>query len=319
MLPQSSYQLSSGETTEKTSLCVCLWRLNVGRPSFVALLILGPALLLEPVRSNLAFGQVNIILMALVVSDCLRAVPRAMRGVGIGLAAAIKLTPAGFGLFLLARRDTKAIGAAIAVLMATVAVGFWLRPTDWKWFWTSEFFRDDRAGGHEFRRNQAITGPLARLGLDGTVKDIVWLLAALTVALVAFWAARRFARNGEHVVALGVVALAVLLAAPIAVTHHWVYCVILLPLIVAPQYRPWRPLLAATAVAFLIGPHFVLETAGPQAVWQQIALNLIGSAQFLTAAALLTAAAVVARQRPAERDSPDATPPAAEQVLAGAR
>lgn len=300
-------------------LRLCLWRLNVQRPSFVAVLILGPALLLEPVRSNFDFGQINVVLMALVVTDCLRAVPRALRGAFIGLAAAVKLTPAAFGLFLLARRDIKAIGTAIAVFSTTVAVGFWLRPEDSKWFWTSEFFRDDRAGGHEFHRNQAITGPLARLGLDGTVKDIVWVVAAVTVAAVAFWAARRFARNGEHVAALGVVALAILLAAPIAVTHHWVYCVILLPLIVAPQYRSWRPLLALAIAAFLLGPHFVVEDAEPGATWQQIGLNLVGSAQFLTAAALLTAAAVVARRRPNGPDQADATPPPAEQVLTGAR
>lgn len=286
-------------------LRLCLARLDFDRPSAVAVLILGPALLLEPVRSNFAFGQINIILMALVIADCLRAVPQALRGAFIGLAAAVKLTPAGFGLLLLTRRDTKAIATATAVILATVAVGFWLRPQDSKWFWVSEFFRDDRAGGHEFHRNQAITGPLARLGLEGGLKDAVWLVAALTVVAVAFWAARRFARNGEHVAALGVVALAVLLAAPIAVTHHWVYCVILLPLLIAPQYRSWRPFLAVAVVVFLIGPHDVLENAVPSGAWQQVGIGLVGNAQFLTAALLLIAAALVARQRRAESEKTD--------------
>ncbi|CAA0127455.1 Polyprenol-phosphate-mannose-dependent alpha-(1-2)-phosphatidylinositol mannoside mannosyltransferase [Mycolicibacterium vanbaalenii] len=286
-------------------LRLCLARLNVDRSSSVAVLILGPALLLEPIRSNFAFGQINIILMALVVSDCLRAVPRALRGAFIGLAAAVKLTPAGFGLFLLARRDTKAIATAAAVVLATVAAGFLLRPQDSKWFWMREFFRDDRAGGHEFHRNQAITGPLARLGLDGGLKDAVWLLAALTVAVIAFWAARRFARNGENVAALGVVALAALLAAPIAVTHHWVYCVILLPLLVAPQYRSWRPFLAVAVVVFLIGPHDVLEDAAPSGTWQQVGIGLVGNSQFLTAALLLIGAALAARRRVAEPEQTD--------------
>ncbi|MGD9620587.1 MAG: glycosyltransferase 87 family protein [Mycolicibacterium sp.] len=300
-------------------LRICLARLKVDRPSVAAVLLLGPTLLLEPIRSNFSFGQINIVLMALVVADCLRAVPRALRGAAIGLAAAIKLTPAGFALFLLARRDFKAIATAVGVFLTTVAVGFWLRPQDSTWFWTSEFFRDERAGGHEFHRNQAITGPLARFGLDGPAKDAIWLFAAIMVAVVAYWAARRFARNGEHVVAIGVVALAILLAAPIAVTHHWVYCVILVPLMVAPQYRSWRPFLASATAVFLIGPHVVLENTGSPPAWHQIGLQLVGNAQFFTAAALLTAAALVARGRPTRPDRADAAPSSAEPVLAGAR
>ena len=294
-------------------LRICLSRLKVDRPDFVAVLLLGPALLLEPVQSNFEFGQINIVLMALVVADCLRAVPRALRGAAIGLAAAVKLTPAGFALFLLARRDIRAITTAIGVFLATVAVGFWLRPRDSTWFWMSEFFRDDRAGNHEFHRNQAITGPLARFGLEGTVKDIVWLVAAITVAVVTFWTARRFVRNGEHVVALGVVAVAVLLAAPIAVTHHWVYCIILVPLVMAPQYRSWRPFLASAIAVFILGPHEILENTASPAVWQQI----VGSAPSFTAVAVLIAAALVARRRPLGPDRDDATPPSAEPFLAG--
>ena len=49
--------------------------------------LLPPALFLEPVRDTLAFGQVNVALMALVSLDCLAAKPRWPRGVLTGLAA----------------------------------------------------------------------------------------------------------------------------------------------------------------------------------------------------------------------------------------
>jgi Glycosyltransferase family 87 len=58
--------------------------------------LLPAALLLEPVRSTLAYGQVNVLLMALVALDCLTAEPRWPRGALTGLAAAVKLTPALF-------------------------------------------------------------------------------------------------------------------------------------------------------------------------------------------------------------------------------
>ena len=45
-------------------------------PVWAAGWLLPPALLLEPVRSTLAYGQVNIVLMALVTLDCLTAEPR---------------------------------------------------------------------------------------------------------------------------------------------------------------------------------------------------------------------------------------------------
>ncbi len=70
--------------------------------------LLPAALLLEPLRSDLAYGQVDIVLMALVTLDCLTVEPRWPRGVLTGLAAAVKLTPAAFVLFFLLRRDYRA-------------------------------------------------------------------------------------------------------------------------------------------------------------------------------------------------------------------
>ena len=51
------------------------------------------ALLLEPVRSTLTYGQINALIMALVAFDCLTRAPRWPRGVLVGVAAALKLLP----------------------------------------------------------------------------------------------------------------------------------------------------------------------------------------------------------------------------------
>ncbi|MGO9078934.1 MAG: glycosyltransferase 87 family protein [Streptosporangiaceae bacterium] len=55
-----------------------------GRSGWALAWLLPPALFLEPVRNTLAFGQVNVILMALVSADCLLAAPRWPRGVLVG-------------------------------------------------------------------------------------------------------------------------------------------------------------------------------------------------------------------------------------------
>jgi len=70
--------------------------------------VLPAALLLEPVRGNLAYGQVDVFLMAMVIADCLTDSPRWPRGSLAGLAAAMKLTPALFIVFFLLRRDYRA-------------------------------------------------------------------------------------------------------------------------------------------------------------------------------------------------------------------
>lgn len=275
-----------------------LRKLDVARPVLVATAALGAALLLEPVRSNFGFGQINIILMALVVADCTGAIPQRLRGVGIALAASIKITPAAFGLFLLVRRDMASIARAVATVGIIAALGFWLLPGASVYFWLTEFFATERGGGHGFVRNQAFTGVLARLGADGILKDALWAAAAVIVICATAWSARRFTRSGEPMVALAIVALASLLAAPFAVSHHWVYSVLLIPLAIAPQYRSWRPMLVGSIAVFMAGPYFVLDGIDQQSGWIEILLRqLAGNAQCLTAIALLIAAVAQARTR----------------------
>jgi alpha-1,2-mannosyltransferase len=63
------------------------------------------SLLLEPVWETLQFGQLNLRLMALIALDGLVERPRWPRGMLVGIAAAIELTPAAFVLFFLLRKD----------------------------------------------------------------------------------------------------------------------------------------------------------------------------------------------------------------------
>ncbi len=65
--------------------------------------------------SNFAFGQINVVLMTLVIADC---VPRRTpwpRGLLLGLGIALKLTPAVFLLYFLLRRDNRAALTAVGV------------------------------------------------------------------------------------------------------------------------------------------------------------------------------------------------------------
>ena len=126
--------------------------------------------------------------------------------------------------------------------------------------------------------------------------SMLWVLSAAVIVSAAAWSAYRFTRSGEHLIALSVVALASLLAAPFAVTHHWAYSILLIPILIAPQYRSWRPLIGAATLIFLIGPNFVLQSSSSG--WVEAAVReVIGSSQCLIALVLLGAAVVAARSR----------------------
>src|SRR5258706_11211598 len=86
-----------------------------GWPLWYAMCLAVPLIsTLEPIRENFAFGQINMYLALLILGDLLLVVPRGSRwgGVGVGLAAAVKLTPAHFIGYLLITRRYRAAGTA---------------------------------------------------------------------------------------------------------------------------------------------------------------------------------------------------------------
>jgi alpha-1,2-mannosyltransferase len=223
--------------------------------------LLPAALLLEPVRSTLAYGQVDILLMALVTLDCLTAEPRWPRGALTGLAAAVKLTPAAFVLFFLLRRDWRAAATAGLSFAATTAAGFALAGPDSARYWTSVVFQTGRIGGPATAANQCIQAVLARAGLDPhTLPGTAAWLALSALVLLAAWRGMRHAlAASQPCLALSLNAFAALLISPISWSHHWVWCAPAL-LTLADLGRRHRHRLAA-AVA---GGGLVLFTAAPQ-------------------------------------------------------
>src|SRR3977135_180629 len=67
------------------------------RRCWLAVAIVAPAVIyLEPIRSNFDFGQINVVLMTLVIADCLPRSTPWPRGMLLGIAISLKLTPAVF-------------------------------------------------------------------------------------------------------------------------------------------------------------------------------------------------------------------------------
>src|SRR5579859_4794463 len=180
-------------------------------------------LLLEPVRSTLTYGQINALLMVLVSLDCLTAAPRWPRGIGVGIAAAVKLTPAVFLLFFLLRRDLRSAARAGLGFAVCTGAGFALAPHDSLRYWAHVAYQPARTGTIFYAANQSMLGALARLGLGGPGRAWLWLAVCLLLVGLTVTGMRGALKNGQVTRALLVNAAAGLLISPISWSHHWVW------------------------------------------------------------------------------------------------
>jgi alpha-1,2-mannosyltransferase len=260
--------------------------------------LLPAALELEPVRATLNFGQVNIALMVLVAVDCLHPEPRWPRGALVGLAAAVKLTPMAFILFFLIRSDRRAASTAAVSFAAVTGAGFILDWHDSARYWTRVVFSTGRPGNPAFVSNQAISGVLARSGLDPRSQggSAAWLALSVAVVVVAVIGMRRALAGGEPAWALAVNALAALLISPISWSHHWVWAApALMCLAVTGRRHSWRGGVAAAwagLVLFEVSPMWLLPHSGAAgelgwAWWEQV----IGDTYVIFGAVVLVLAA----------------------------
>jgi len=193
--------------------------------------ITGAALLwTEPVQENLRFGQINLLLVVLVLADLAR--PRGSRvaGVGIGLAAGLKLTPAIFIPYLLLTGRVREGLTAIGVFAGTVAVAFVVLPRECVDYWGGLFLDDSRIGLAQFPGNQSLNGAVARWYGEQSPPGWVWPVLAVLFGAVGMLLAVLSARRGAAALGAGLCGLTGLLVSPISWTHHWVWA---LPLVVA--------------------------------------------------------------------------------------
>ncbi|MEU3279073.1 glycosyltransferase 87 family protein [Streptomyces antibioticus] len=145
--------------------------------------------LFEPLRDTFSFGQVNLVLLALVLTDCLLLATGRERlaGIGIGLAA------------------------AAAALIAPDASHF---------YWTRALWDTSRVGRLDYVSNQSLQGVLARLGVESRA---VWALLAVLVLAVWVRRARRAAAAGDWPAAFALTGLTACLVSPVTWVHHLVW------------------------------------------------------------------------------------------------
>jgi alpha-1,2-mannosyltransferase len=183
------------------------------------------AVVFEPVRETITFGQVNTLLLALVTADMLFGVARGRpwAGIGIGLAVAVKLTPGVFILYLLITRRWRAAATAAGSATAATLLAAAVFPDESREFWTSALWDTNRVGVLSYLSNQSERGFLARLPIP-SFEAKVWIVGVLLT--LAFWAWRVRREPDDVLGGLGLTGIVGCLISPVTWIHH---CVWLLP------------------------------------------------------------------------------------------
>lgn len=208
---------------------------RIGLPVTVALMLLS-----APVRSHLRFGQVGLLLVLLVALDLLRTQRRSLEGWGVGLASAVKLTPAVYIPWMLVTRGLAGRGLRTILWAggATVLGLLLLWPSSPAYLldaaWDSGRFGDNAIPG-----NQSLRGALLRSGLPLTAVSPIWLAASLGLLAVAVYNARRLELAGNRLGAVGVLAALSVAVSPISWVHHLVWLMLPLAAVVAAGRVRW--------------------------------------------------------------------------------
>jgi alpha-1,2-mannosyltransferase len=255
-----------------TLLAVSIAAARRGRVEFsdcrTALLLLAPvALLLYPVRSDLALGQINILLVLAIVADLTmdlswggRSLPR---GALVGLAAAVKLTPLVFIPYLAASRQWRAARNATVTFAVATGVMFALSPrASWQYF-SKDAFDVQRVGNSLTIGNQTLHAAVMRAHLSLTpmlfdLLAVVVLCGGTAIAAVAY-------RQSSSLLALLVCAATGLLLSPISWMHHYVWIVPALIWLAAGKDRPAKGVCWALlgALVFMVVPPDSAAGSGP--------------------------------------------------------
>jgi alpha-1,2-mannosyltransferase len=215
--------------TSLAALAVTLW-LTLGalgwRGRQRATLLAGVAavsLWTEPVQRALHLGQVELLLMALIVWDMCQPDDRWWKGAGVGVAAGIKLVPLIFIPYLVLAGKLRQAAAVTAAFLGTAVIGFVFLPHTSANYWlTGYFLHANNVGQPSSPLNQSLLGLIARAMRHATP---VWLGLSVLIGVLGLVVAALLDRAGRTVAGWLTCVLTGLLCSPISWDQHWVWVV----------------------------------------------------------------------------------------------
>jgi alpha-1,2-mannosyltransferase len=264
-----------------------------------SLVLMTPAIWLDPVKLTFSYGQINIVLAALVLADLTGPVRIAGKtlptGVLTGLAASAKLTPLVFVPFLYLVRRGRAASIALGTFVGAAAVVAVLGPsTSWE-YWTRYAFDAGRIGSNSYISNQSLSGVLERFH-HGPVAHPLYDGIDLALAVAGFALAVWAYRQSSHLLGILVCATAGMVVSPITWVHHMVWIVPVLVWLCLADDRPsGGPIWAgAAALLFWWAPIWSLPYGGSGQELHEHGWQLVlGSSYFVAMLVFLFGVAVM--------------------------
>jgi alpha-1,2-mannosyltransferase len=180
----------------------------------------------EPVIRALQLGQIELLLMLLIVWDLGQSDRRWWKGAGIGVAAAIKLVPLIFIPYLLLCGKIRQAVMATATVAISILIGFAVLPdASTKWWLTGYFLHAGNTGDVGSLENQSLLAAATRVISTVGTATKVWLPLAVLIAVIGLCAAAALHRRGQLVAGWVTCALTGLLVSPISWDQHWIWIV----------------------------------------------------------------------------------------------
>lgn len=224
------------------------------------------ALEMEPMLETIGFGQVNLIIMGLVLEDTLRRRPHRASGVMLGLATGIKLVPGMFILFLFVTKRRREAITAAATTLGTIALGFIVRPEQASKYWGGIAYDGTRMGEFFYVANQSINGVLYRF-VPPEGSRLAWIAIIVPIAALTLWTAQRLWSHDLKLLALSTIALGSVLVSPISWSHHWIWFLVVLAALLDPESPPRVVRLLALAGTFVVSTVHFIWSAPRGLIW----------------------------------------------------
>ncbi len=291
-----------------------------------SLVLLGPSYLIDPVRLTFYFGQVNLVLCALILFDLTAAARLGRhtlpRGVLLGVTAAFKLIPLVFVPFLFVTgRVRPAVTALVSFVTCTLLAVAVDPSASWS-YWTRYATDAARVGNPSYYLDQSLLGVVDRLAHRHVTPAFVE--SAGLVLLVAGTALARWAwRDSSPFLGILVCAATGMVVSPITWEHHMVWAVpILLWLVLAADRPAGGRLYAAVAAPILWWAPIGRVPSTPGRELDEHGWSLLGGDAFfaLTVAFLVGVAVLLAVRRHRSRQGASlSAPPSPEPSTAATR
>ncbi|MGB2567789.1 glycosyltransferase 87 family protein [Micromonospora citrea] len=201
---------------------------------------------IEPVRETLGYGQVNVLLFALIMADLVGLRWRSRRGthgrptdgpflrflysgawagMGIGLATAVKLTPALFIVYLLVTRQWRTAATAVGTTIGVTLATFGMVGTESRAYFAGVLWQTERVGAADMTPNQSLAGLLARLYDSIETPGLLWLSFSVLILALGLSRAATARADGDELTAFTLVGLTANVISPISWTHHLVWVI----------------------------------------------------------------------------------------------